>query len=275
MGLDSYCPKTQFGVFGDDIIVKKEAYAFLVRSLTKLGFKVNDDKSFNTGPFRESCGYDWYNGHFVRGVYVTSLETVSDVYSAVNRLNRWSALSGVRLYNTISLLLRYAKRNLQVPFSEGIDSGIQVPFKATRPKVDSRYWFAYRKLIKVAKKLRVPESLEDSHQLGYTHYNEYGWAVAFLGGYARREEKGLISESVCAQEHSPTSYPKAYIMPRELDGPTRIKVVRSSIPYWDWLGPTEPTENRWSKNYPGDHSKFFKYGAWEGAVLANLGFCRD
>jgi hypothetical protein len=275
MNLDSHCPKTQFGVFGDDIIVKSEAYAFLIRSLNKLGFKVNDDKSFNTGSFRESCGYDYNNGHFVRGVYIRSLETVPDVYSAINRLNRWSAMAGVRLTNTVTLLGRFVKRKLRVPFSESIDSGIQVPFKLSSPKVDDRYWFTYRKMVKVQNRLRVPENLSDSRELGYTHYNECGWAIAFLGGFARREDLLFKSETDSARELDPVNYPKAYIMPRELDGVGRIKVVRKSIPYWDWLGPTELSENHpWDREaLVDDHRKLFKYGGGEAAVLANSGSC--
>jgi len=273
MNLDSYCPRTQFGVFGDDIIVKREAYPFLVRGLTKLGFKVNEDKSFNSGTFRESCGYDYNNGDFVRGVYIRSLETVFDVYSAINRLNRWSALSGVRLPNTISKLMRFAGRKLRVPISESIDCGIQVPFTLTFPKVDARYWFSYRKLIKMSRKLKVPESMDESRLLGYSHYNESGWGVCYLGGFARREDLLFKSETDSTRELDPVNYPKAFIMPRELDGVGRIKVVRKSLPYWDWLGPTELSEDHTRKASPFDYEnrKFFKYGAWEGAVLANLG----
>lgn len=57
-------------VYGDDIIVPSDSYDALVRLLAVLGFKANSDKSFNTGPFRESCGADWYIGQDVRPVYL-------------------------------------------------------------------------------------------------------------------------------------------------------------------------------------------------------------
>lgn len=57
-------------VYGDDIIVPTQA-ATLVRALLNFcGFKVNEDKTFTTGPFRESCGADWYEGQDVRPVYL-------------------------------------------------------------------------------------------------------------------------------------------------------------------------------------------------------------
>ncbi len=271
MGLDSGCPKTQFGVFGDDIIVKQEAYGFLVRSLTKLGFKVNDQKSFNVGPFRESCGGDYFNGSFIRGVYITSLETVTDVYSAINRLNRWSALAGVPLVNTIGFLAGRVRPRM-VPVSEQIDCGIQVPFKLTKPIVDDRYWFVYRKAVKAPRRREVPESLEESVALGYAHYNEYGWGVTYLGGYARREDVRLESEASAPREERNVKIPRAYLGLRDLDGGCRIKVIRRSIPWWDWPGSTDMGEEpRYGFDaYALNSSHIFSYGSWEAAVAANL-----
>lgn len=52
-------------VFGDDIILPTHAYAKLVRVLTCLGLKVNEDKSFSSGFFREACGMDALSGYDV------------------------------------------------------------------------------------------------------------------------------------------------------------------------------------------------------------------
>lgn len=56
-------------VFGDDIICLTEVYARLVRVLEDLGFIVNNEKSFSSGPFRESCGADWFKGECIRPFY--------------------------------------------------------------------------------------------------------------------------------------------------------------------------------------------------------------
>jgi len=53
-------------VYGDDIIVPVYAYERTVQVLRVCGFIPNTRKSFNTGPFRESCGSDWWNGRNVR-----------------------------------------------------------------------------------------------------------------------------------------------------------------------------------------------------------------
>lgn len=68
-----YCVHSLKGpkaVYGDDIIVVSKAYSPLVKLLQFLGFSPNVKKSFNTGPFRESCGADWYEGQDVRPVYL-------------------------------------------------------------------------------------------------------------------------------------------------------------------------------------------------------------
>lgn len=52
-------------VFGDDLIVPEDSAPHLVRLLEAFGLKVNLNKSFTTGRFRESCGSDWFRGYDV------------------------------------------------------------------------------------------------------------------------------------------------------------------------------------------------------------------
>jgi hypothetical protein len=59
-----------FSVYGDDIIVRQNIALLVVETLRDLGFRTNVDKTFITGPFRESCGADWYEGRDVRPVYL-------------------------------------------------------------------------------------------------------------------------------------------------------------------------------------------------------------
>jgi len=56
---------TTIRVFGDDIIVESEVAQTVIGLLEAFGLKVNTNKSFTTGPFRESCGADWYKGENV------------------------------------------------------------------------------------------------------------------------------------------------------------------------------------------------------------------
>lgn len=57
-------------VYGDDIIVPVEAYDLLEEVLQYCGFKLNSKKSFKEGPFRESCGADYYCGIDIRPYYL-------------------------------------------------------------------------------------------------------------------------------------------------------------------------------------------------------------
>jgi hypothetical protein len=57
-------------VYGDDIIIPTEAFDTLSGVLVACGFTVNVSKSFSTGPFRESCGGDYFFGNDVRCFYL-------------------------------------------------------------------------------------------------------------------------------------------------------------------------------------------------------------
>lgn len=115
-----------FAVNGDDIIVVREAYDLVCEMLAFSGFSVNVDKSFNEGLFRESCGHDYYHGHNVRGVYLKHLRDANDCYSAINRLNRWSARHSVPLPRLVGYLLSKC-RFLPIPYDEDDASGVKVP----------------------------------------------------------------------------------------------------------------------------------------------------
>lgn len=61
--------KAEIAVFGDDIIVSKDCWGLLQVALEVLDFKVNNDKTFSEGNFRESCGVDAFRGIEVTPVY--------------------------------------------------------------------------------------------------------------------------------------------------------------------------------------------------------------
>lgn len=60
-------------VYGDDIIIPTHTVSSVVRVLETFGFKINRNKSFWTGKFRESCGMEYYAGHDVTSVRVRQL----------------------------------------------------------------------------------------------------------------------------------------------------------------------------------------------------------
>lgn len=75
-------------VYGDDIIVRFEAASAVTDSLEEAGFSVNTEKSFISGPFKESCGCDYFLGTPVRPFYLKrEVKTYEDIYFVCNQLN--------------------------------------------------------------------------------------------------------------------------------------------------------------------------------------------
>jgi len=63
-----------WAVFGDDIICERSVASTLQGALAFLGFTVNVEKTFLDGPFRESCGYDYFHGVNVRPFFWKELD---------------------------------------------------------------------------------------------------------------------------------------------------------------------------------------------------------
>lgn len=73
-------------VFGDDIIVPSdpEVVSLLYHNLAFFGFKVNSEKSFISGPFRESCGADYFLGTNIRPFYLKDRWTDARLIGMLN-----------------------------------------------------------------------------------------------------------------------------------------------------------------------------------------------
>lgn len=66
-------PDSSTSVYGDDIIVPTPFARSVLAALQYFGFEPNMKKTFCEGPFRESCGGDFFEGHPVRGHYMKEL----------------------------------------------------------------------------------------------------------------------------------------------------------------------------------------------------------
>lgn len=87
---ETFGSKGRVYVYGDDLIVPSEEVGYLVPLLRFLGFELNDDKSFSKGPFRESCGGDFFAGMSVRPFFLKeiSLDSPDKVIAAANGLRK-------------------------------------------------------------------------------------------------------------------------------------------------------------------------------------------
>lgn len=85
-------------IYGDDIICQKQVSSELVETLGFVGFSVNEDKSFFTGLFYESCGDHYFNRVFVTPPYQKEVYDQSTEYiRSANRLFRWSERSDLTI----------------------------------------------------------------------------------------------------------------------------------------------------------------------------------
>lgn len=163
------------GVFGDDIILPAKYATEFCAVLSGFGFKVNHDKSFLSGPFRESCGGDYLHGKNVRGVYIKEITNEAHIYSTFNRLSYWSARNSIPLPTTLSYLKGLAKFQ-PVPLDESEDAGFRIPSEfVTDRKTDRNGAQYYRASVARGKSFRINEKSN----------NHFGAYITALGGYTR------------------------------------------------------------------------------------------
>jgi hypothetical protein len=81
--VDEFVRLREFAIYGDDVALKRDHAIRYMRFARFLGFRFNTKKTFTDGPFRESCGADYYDGVPVRpatldveGLKVTDLDLI-------------------------------------------------------------------------------------------------------------------------------------------------------------------------------------------------------
>jgi hypothetical protein len=226
--------------FGDDIICRKEIYNRLISYLALFNFKVNPDKTFSEGPFRESCGSDWFNGQPVRPVFCRKLDTPYDIMVTLNQLNEWSAYTGIPLRNSVRVLFRSLAPKFRnfVPFDSSYDSGIRVPLALlNKVSYDRNLSFVFKtwerrpsKISVLEGGIRAPDGFSKS-----LWYNPPGLYCSFLFGELR----------------------SLNIMVRHDRKMFRMRLRCS--PYWDYI----PTGSR-------INGMRLSWQQWETAVAINL-----
>lgn len=132
----------RIAVYGDDIILPCEALDALLGCLSYCGFTANPQKTFGSGPFRESCGGDYYFGFDVTPFRIKNeIRTVRQVYWLANSLrswaDRWESSSSEserlrRLYHWV--IGHVLRKHLFGPPGYG-DGHLHVPFDVACPSV--------------------------------------------------------------------------------------------------------------------------------------------
>jgi hypothetical protein len=110
-----------YQVYGDDIVIETELVAPLTRLLRFLGFYLNPEKSFSEGPFRESCGSNWYEGSDITPFKLdTNASKKTDLSLVVNQLGR-RAVPGGHLWKVLQEIVQSADLPL-VPWESDDDT---------------------------------------------------------------------------------------------------------------------------------------------------------
>ncbi len=217
---------SDWSVFGDDIILDASAYPKLERLLTLMGCVVNSDKTFVSGSFRESCGYDFYHGYNVRPVYLRRLDTRADLTVALNQLVTWARRTGMFPYYTFNWLLlayerKFGRLNL-VPLAENDDAGLRVPqaipeiLYSEKNLRDHNGSYVYESRVARPKKYTVRDQGRVVGPKGAKSlsYNPDGLLRAFLLGEVRRGQ--IIARC---------------------NGPVPYSTTRKVTPNWDYFLP--------------------------------------
>lgn len=112
-------------VYGDDITIETELAPALFRLLKFLGFVPNEEKSYTSGPFRESCGKDFFEGHDVTPFYLRS----TDVWDVPNACHNVNGLAAISEYGKLWDYLKSFTKDIGlplVPYNEDTTSGVRI-----------------------------------------------------------------------------------------------------------------------------------------------------
>ncbi len=218
--------------FGDDLICDTLAYRNVRRLLELTGFTANPSKTFFEGAFRESCGTDWLLGQPVRGVYLRQLSSVQDICVAINLLNEWSAVSGVPLVRGCSLLMSWLNgKFLPVPYVEGYDVGVRVPFSFLKREHycrDENLSILYRRFQSKQKSITVKEAdICSPKGVKKLSYNPEGLLLSFLHGELRNSRYNVRHDRVFY-------YTMQVCTPYWDYAPQELPLIRGVAPWRRW-----------------------------------------
>jgi hypothetical protein len=218
-----------FGVFGDDIICPDQIWSDVSRLLRLLGFTINHGKTFAEGPFRESCGSDFFSGIDIRGVYVKALDSQQDLFSVINQLNLFSARTGIKLRRTVQCLFLKTDATY-VPRWDDLSSGICTPFamvhRYLRLDINCQS-IAYRRYEPVGLKIRLHE-----HRIRVPRgsklriYNPSGLFISFL-------QRSINSFSIGVR-HDTVRYRRKLGIAPNWDALPTVHPLQGWFPWWRW-----------------------------------------
>ena len=160
--------------YGDDIIVESR-FADLTRQvLHDVGFVVNAEKSYSSGPFRESCGKDYFRGFDIRPIYLKDSLHCYDLFRLYNHYYRWFA------EEPMAFILDLIDPSIRIfgpdGFGDGHLLGEWVPFKKRKHRERGFGGYVFDTFaLRPRKSMR--SSLGDRALPSYSVYVSHPWDV--------------------------------------------------------------------------------------------------
>ena len=121
--------RPEYSVYGDDIICRQSVAPTLISILKMMGFKTNSDKTFLSGPFRESCGADWFEGEDVRPITLDyAFDSVESIFKFSNICRSKDIWTDI-FCQANEFLVSLIPRDLLFcrPYKGVVDSALEVP----------------------------------------------------------------------------------------------------------------------------------------------------
>lgn len=153
----------RFSVYGDDVIIESELLNEYTELTRFLGFRINVEKSYHQGPFRESCGGDFYHGIDVTPKYIRNIDKRKVSYCHLVNTLCYIATPYGELEQLLIRLVRIQRLPL-VPYNENTLSGVHIePRKCYRRGILrwKNYISKFKSYVPLSRKVRFP------HQKGY------------------------------------------------------------------------------------------------------------
>lgn len=165
-------------VYGDDIIVPTDHFESVAKVIDFAGFRINHSKSFSSGPFRESCGKDYFLGTDVRPIFLKEyISNAESLFRLANSIRRYAHSRNFRCGCDVRLRIAWLHvvsriphpfRDLLIPDGFG-DLGLVVNFDEACPSLPRPHkeqgWGGY--FFKGLTRHPVKQGMKDRHA-GYT-----------------------------------------------------------------------------------------------------------
>jgi len=247
----------KIAIYGDDIIVPVEYTDVVVRYLEQYALKVNINKSFSKGNFRESCGADYYKGYPVNPVYARTVPHDDSRSWGAETVMSWNATADLfymrglwHVAQTIRTMLSRVVRRT-IPKSRVLGTGLaHFSFIYTTDLRYDRKLHCWKQKRLVYHPIKRKDNI-DGHELACLNK----WGQSTLLQLSR-------PKSPCYQDSNKRQYAKFSIAERVGHPGTGFPLASSEV----WGGGSRDSECRMGSQAPGIDTRIDDVGLLNGQL---------